>query len=119
MIEMAKKRTRAHRDRARFIASTLESADLGDELYDKVLAVHVAALHKPGKALDVVRRRLVPGGRLYLFSQAPGWRSPEQAKEFGGELSGVLDAAGFAPERVLAGEVGTAIAAGVVARAPA
>ncbi len=75
MIEMAKKRNEAHADKVRFIASSLEKADLGDEVYDKVFAVHVSALHEPGPALNVARQRLVPGGGLYLFSQAPGWKT--------------------------------------------
>ena len=62
MIEMARRRNRAHGPKARFVAALIEDADLGEELYDKVLAVHVAALHEPGEALDAVRRRLVPGG---------------------------------------------------------
>ena len=62
MIEMARRRNRAHGPKARFVAARVEDADLGEELYDKVFAVHVAALHEPGEALDAVRRRLVPGG---------------------------------------------------------
>jgi hypothetical protein len=72
MVEMAKKRNRAHAGKARFIASSVEHADLGDESYDKIFAVHVAALHRPGKALEI-SSRLAPAGSLYLFSQAPGW----------------------------------------------
>jgi hypothetical protein len=89
--------------------------DLGDETYDKVFAIHVAALHRPGSALDVVRERLAPGGRLYLFSQAPGWRTREPAERFAAKLGDVLDGAGFAVERVLIGDFGKAFAAGVVA----
>jgi SAM-dependent methyltransferase len=118
MIEMARKRNRAHGDKARFIASSLEKAELGDEVYDKVFTVHVAALHRPGRALDVVRQRLVPGGRLYIFVQAPGWKTPAQAEDFGAELGGVLAAAGFAVEQTLVKHLGPAFAAGVEARAP-
>jgi SAM-dependent methyltransferase len=117
MIAAARKRTRIHADKVRFIQSTIEEADLGDETYDKVFAIHVAALHGPGPALDVVRERLAPGGRLYLFSQAPGWTSPVPAEQFAAELGDVLDGAGFALERVLIGDFGSAFAAGVVARA--
>jgi ubiquinone/menaquinone biosynthesis C-methylase UbiE len=62
MIAAARKRNRACVDRARFITSSLEDAELGDETYDKVFAVHVAALHKPGRPLDVVRERLGSAG---------------------------------------------------------
>jgi ubiquinone/menaquinone biosynthesis C-methylase UbiE len=118
MIETAKKRNQAHADKVRLIASSLEQADLGDEVYDKAFAVHVAALHKPGKALELVRQRLVPGGRLYLFSQAPGWKAREEAEQFGGELGRVLGSAGFAVEEVLVKDLGTGLVAGVMARSP-
>jgi SAM-dependent methyltransferase len=115
MVEMAKKRNRAHAGKARFIASSVEHADLGDESYDKIFAVHVAALHRPGKALEIVRSRLAPGGSLYLFSQAPGWEDAGQAEEFGAELGRVLEDAGLALEGV---RVGPGPSAGVVARKP-
>ena len=117
MIEMAERRNRGHAGRARFIAASLEDADLGDETYDKVVAVHVAALHKPGEALDIVRRRLAPGGRLYLFSQAPGWKASEQAEGFGAELGGVLEEAGFEVEDRLVQDLGAGLAVAVIARA--
>jgi cyclopropane fatty-acyl-phospholipid synthase-like methyltransferase len=117
MIEMARKRNQAHADKVRFVLSMIEAADLGDEVYDKAFAVHVAALEGPGDALDVVRDRLVPGGRLYLFSQAPGWKAADQPYRFGAELGGVLEDAGFALEGVVVKDFGTSFAAGVVARA--
>jgi ubiquinone/menaquinone biosynthesis C-methylase UbiE len=117
MIEMARKRNQAHASKVRFVLSTIEGADLGDEVYDKAFAVHVAALEKPGDALDVVRHRLVPGGRLYLFSQAPSWKTADQPSRFGAELGGVLEDAGFALEGVLVKDFGTSFAAGVVGRA--
>jgi hypothetical protein len=58
-----------------------------------------------------------PGGRLYLFSQAPEWTRPHSAEQFAAELGNVLDGAGFAVERVIIGDLGQAFAAGVVARA--
>jgi ubiquinone/menaquinone biosynthesis C-methylase UbiE len=117
MIETATRRNHAHAGKARFIAAPLERADLGDETYDKVFAVHVAALHEPSEALDVVRRRLVPGGRLYLFSQAPGWKAPEAAAGFGERLATVLGEVGFDVEETLVEDVGPGFAAAVVARA--
>jgi hypothetical protein len=116
MIEMAERRSRAHASKARFIAASVEEADLGDEIYDKVFAVHVAALHKPGGALDTVRGRLAPGGRLYLFSQAPGWETSEQAERFGAELDRVLREAGFEIDATLVKDLRTGFAAAVVAR---
>ena len=117
MIEMARRRNSAHGGRARFLVASIESADLGGESYDKAFAVHVAALHRPGPALDAVRARLRPGGRLHLFNQAPGWRAADPAREFAEALGATLDRSGFATERVLVKDLGGAFAAGVVARA--
>jgi ubiquinone/menaquinone biosynthesis C-methylase UbiE len=117
MIEMAARRNRDQADKARFIAASLEEADLGDEVYDKVFAVHVAALHRPGAGLDTVRRRLAPGGRLYLFSQAPGWKTASPAARFGAELNGVLKDADFEIEENLVKDLGSGFAAAVIARA--
>jgi hypothetical protein len=110
-----RKRNRACADRARFITSSLEDAELGDETYDKVFAVHVAALHKPGRPLDVVRERLALGGRLYLFNQAPGWTRLADARRFGEELGEALGRAGFAIDQVVAERLGKGPVAGVVA----
>lgn len=115
MIEMARKRTEAHADKVRLIASSVEQAELGEEVYNKVFAVHVAALHRPGRALEVVRQRLAPGGRLYLFSQEPGWKTLEPAEQFGARLGEVLASAAFSIERVLVKDFGGAVAAGVMA----
>src|SRR5215218_787397 len=116
MIEMAKRRNRNHAAKARFVAASLAQADLGDEIYDKVFAIHVAALHTPGAALDIVRQRLAPGGRLYLFSQAPSWKAPEQAEAFGAQLSGMLEGAGFRTDERLVKGLGSGFAAAVVAQ---
>jgi cyclopropane fatty-acyl-phospholipid synthase-like methyltransferase len=116
MIEMARKRNRACGERARFVAARLEEADLGDETYDKVFAVHVSALHTPGKPLDVVREHLAPGGGLYLFSQAPGWKRRSDAERFGAELRETLGRAGFEVEEVLVETIGNGFVNGVVAR---
>jgi hypothetical protein len=118
MIEMARKRNRAYADKARFIASRIEDADLGDEVYDKAFAVHVAALHKPGRALEVVRGRLSRAGSLHLFNQEPGWKHAGQAEAFGAELGEVLEDAGLVVENVLVERNGSGISAGVVARTP-
>jgi cyclopropane fatty-acyl-phospholipid synthase-like methyltransferase len=113
MIEMARRRN-DECGGARFVTAALEAADLGDERYDKVFAVHVAALHRPGAALDVVRARLVPGGRLYLFSQAPGWKTVADAAAFAATLAADLGGAGFEPVETLAAELGTGVAAAVI-----
>lgn len=47
------------------------SADLGDARFDKALAIHVGVFLRgnPAGELDVIRRHLVPDGRLFLSYQ--------------------------------------------------
>ena len=77
--------------------------------------MHVAALHRAGPALEVVRSRLVPGGgRLYLFSQAPGWTATRQADAFAASLADDLADAGFTPVETLTAELDTGVVAAVI-----
>jgi SAM-dependent methyltransferase len=117
MIEMARRRTAGCEAGVRLVTASIEDADLGDETYDKALAVHVAALHRRGPALDAVRERLVTGGRLYLFSQAPGWRRRHDAERFAAELGRTLGDAGFEVAEMPIGDLRRGFCAGVVARA--
>ncbi len=73
-------------------------------------------LHEPGEALEIVRRRLVPGASLYLFGQGPGWKASEQAVAFSAELGGVLEGAGFEIQEASVKALGAGFAAAVVAR---
>jgi SAM-dependent methyltransferase len=118
MIEAARKRNREHGEKARFVTAPIEKADLGDERYDKVFAIHLAALHEPGPALEAVRGRLVPGGRLYLFSQAPGWKSADAAEAFAADLARTFEDAGLEPMQRLVKDSGGGFAAAVIARTP-
>ena len=106
MIDMAAKRNRAHvaAGRAAFRAVSLDQADLGDERFDKVFAVHVAWFwRKPAEALPIVKSLLARGGALYLFNQTPGW-STQSARGFGERLTSVLREHGFLPAEVAIGD---------------
>ena len=116
IIAAAKRRNRIHEGTVRFVAAPLEEADLGEEAYDVAFAIHVAALHRPGAALEIVRDRLAPGGALHLLSQAPTWRTAGPAKSFATALGETLDGAGFTTQEVMVEDLGTGFAAGVRAR---
>lgn len=119
MIAAAERRNAAHvaAGRARFVTSRFEDAELDQAAFDKVFAFHVADFwRKPEQWLAITRALLAPGGRLFLFNQAPGWRSAADAKEFGYGLARVLEPHGLAVEDVLAGELEPP-AACVIARA--
>jgi SAM-dependent methyltransferase len=118
MIEAAATRNRDHTGKVRFVTASIERADLGDDSYDKAFAVHVATLHRPGPALDAVRTRLIPGGRLYLFHQAPSWKRAEPAEAFAGALARTLEVAGLEPTETLVDAPGGRYSAAVIARVP-
>lgn len=116
MIAAARKRNASCGGRARFVTASLEEADLGGEAYDKVFAIHVAALHRRGKPLEVVRERLAAGGGLYLFSQEPGWTARRDAERFGAQLGEALERAGWSVEEILVGETGSGPISAVISR---
>jgi ubiquinone/menaquinone biosynthesis C-methylase UbiE len=73
MIEMAARRNREHVARGRAVLKTaaLESADFGDERFDKIFAFNVAPFWlQPKAALGIVGRHLAPDGTVYLFWDA-------------------------------------------------
>lgn len=120
MIEMATSRNREHvaTGRASFETVSLEDASFGDERFDKVFGVHVAALWRSAGALEVVRRHLKPGGGLYVFSQGPGWRDAADTRAFTEEVADALRGHGLSVEEPLVGELERAPVACIVARPP-
>lgn len=116
MIVLARHRNARHGNKARFLTASIEEAALRDEVYDKAFAFHVAALHMPGPALDAVYERLVLSGRLYLFSQEPGWTSPAPAERFATDLAATLRDCDFFVEDTLVQQLDSGVAAAVVAR---
>ena len=74
MIEAATRRNIEHvRDgRAEFLVAHLESLDLGDRRFDKVLAVRVGLFHRePERAHELAARWLAPGGTLHAVFDPP------------------------------------------------
>jgi SAM-dependent methyltransferase len=75
MIAAASKRNAAHvsAGRARFVTAEIHEADLGDEPFDKVLAVRFPPLLRgqAGPALAAVRDHLAEGGALYVVEHPP------------------------------------------------
>jgi SAM-dependent methyltransferase len=120
MIDMATRRNEEHvaAGRAVFETVALERADFGDERFDKVFGVHVAALWKSDHAVAVVKRHLAPGGALYVIDQAPGWRRAADARATADEVAAALGERGFAVDEPLVEELEAAPILCVVARAP-
>jgi ubiquinone/menaquinone biosynthesis C-methylase UbiE len=74
MIEAATRRNIVHvrAGRAEFLVAQLESLDLGDRRFDKILAVRVGLFHRePERAHELATRWLAPGGTLHAVFDPP------------------------------------------------
>ena len=118
MIAAARSRNARFADRARFLAASIEEAALEAGAYDRAFAVHVAALERPGPALDAVWAALAPRGLLALFSQSPSWRDEAAPRRFAEGLVVTLSEAGFEAPAVRVGHTGRAVSSAVLARKP-
>jgi SAM-dependent methyltransferase len=118
MIDMATRRNEEHvaAGTAVFETVELERADFGDERFDKVFGVHVAALWRSAGAAEAVRRHLAPGGGLYVIDQAPGWRRAADARASAERVGEALRKRGFEVGEPLVEELEAAPIACVVAR---
>jgi SAM-dependent methyltransferase len=117
MIAAAQRRNREHVDagRATFKAVTFEDADFAGDRFDVIFGVHVADFYRePAPALPISRGLLARGGRLGIFSQAPGWTAAG-ARAFAESLGATLRAHGFEGEPLTA-ELANGPAAGALAR---
>lgn len=117
MVAAATSRNREYVEagRASFEAVAFEAADFGDERFDVIFAVHVAAFYRdPTPALPIARTLLATGGRLGIFSQAPGWTA-DAARDFADSLATTLRAHRLEP-RPLTADLATGPAAGALAK---
>ena len=89
---------------ASFEAISLEDADLGEALFDKVFAINVNLFWTRTASLELaaIKRALVPSGRLYLFYEPP---SAGRAVDIAERVVPRLDAAGFGTQ-VVTGSTG-------------
>lgn len=118
MIAAARDRNERYAKQVTFVEATIEETALEPASYDRALAVHVAALERPGPALNAVREALAPGGLLALFSQSPSWRDEEAPRRFAEALAERLSDAGFEGAAVRVARTGSAVSAAVLARKP-
>ena len=74
MIRAASRRNAGHVEagRAEFLVAHLEDLDLGNRLFDKILAVRVGLFHRePDRARGMAEKYLAPGGKLFVFFDQP------------------------------------------------
>lgn len=101
MIQAAKKRNAQFMSagKARFITASIHEADLGDERYDKILAVNVNAFWmKADRELTAIKQRLLPGGSIYLFNQPP---SADRLRTIADRMSRNMLESGFTVSNVV------------------
>lgn len=97
MITQAQKRNEKwlHEGKVSFNTSSLETLDLGTKKFSKIFAVNVNTFWiKPEKALESVKKLLVPKGKLYLFYH-PAWGSLSAHEDFVDKQSKILEENGF------------------------
>ena len=75
----------------------------------------ITAVDRSEKMIAAARSRLAAGGRLYLFSRAPGWRAPGDAAAFVKDLAEALPRAGLGIVETRVENVGGAIVAAAIA----
>ena len=103
MVEMAARKNREHVSLGRAVLRTaaLETADFGDERFDKIFAFNVAPFWlQPNDALGTVRRHLAPDGEFYLFWDARHTKSG-RADDLADRLTARLRLAEFHVSRIL------------------
>src|SRR3954454_20023433 len=103
MIEMAARRNREHIAAGRAVLKTaaLETADFGDERFDKVFAFNVAPFWlQPKEALGIVQQHLAPDGAVYIFWDARHAQSG-RARDLADRLSERIRLAEFSVHQVL------------------
>ena len=74
MIEAASRRNGEYVEagRAEFVVASLEEVDLGEQRFDKILALRVGLFHRePERARGLAERWLAPGGTLLAAFDEP------------------------------------------------
>jgi SAM-dependent methyltransferase len=118
MIEMATRRNRGHIAGGTAVLKTaaLETADFGNERFDKVFAFNVAPFWlQPTDSLGIVRRHLAPAGAVHLFWDARHTR-PGRARDLADRLSEKIRLAEFSVNQVLVEDLRPVPAVCVVAQ---
>ncbi|ADD44354.1 class I SAM-dependent methyltransferase [Stackebrandtia nassauensis] len=108
MIAAATRRNRSHVDNDTAFLLRTEFPDTGLEPeFDTIFAAHVNVFWKrPVTALAEVRRLLRPGGRLYLFWQAPSWEPGFDKRGFAEPIAATLREHGLIDDEIIIGPPG-------------
>lgn len=120
MVAAARRRNAAHiaAGRAEVRTASLHEADLHDECFDRVLAIHVGVFLRgdPARELEVIAGCLADGGSLHLWDQP---LDPAHVPSTAKRVSAALEAHGFRAGPILVEPLASGPAVGVVGRLPA
>jgi cyclopropane fatty-acyl-phospholipid synthase-like methyltransferase len=102
MIDMARARNASYIDKgvASFQTAALHQADLGETRFTKIFAINVDLFwrQRPLRELRIIKERLVPSGKLFLFHEPP----PESTTlTIPASLPASLEQSGFTISEVL------------------
>lgn len=118
MIAAASKRNADHvvAGKASFVTAALHEADLRSARFDKIFAIHVGVFLRgdPAREVEIVKRHLTPGGRLYVVDQ-PLERG--SARTTANKQADALDRHGLEVTDVLVEDLSSATVTCVVAQA--
>lgn len=107
MIEAARRRNAEYvaAGVATFQTATPLEADLGGVRFDKIFAVNVGMFwrQRPVRELALLRERLAPGGRLFLFHEPPPGSTAPPTTE---EVPALLEGNGFTVAEILEHDLG-------------
>jgi len=120
MVMMARKRSAAHvaAGKAVIRALDLEKDDLGDARFDKIFAFNVRLFwDESGKPLRTLKAHLAPGGAVFIFFQAPTWKTETESRTYADQLARLLVENGFAIRATLFKDLQPMQAVGVIAHA--
>jgi hypothetical protein len=117
VVAAASGRNAAHiaAGRAEIRTAALHDAELGDERFDRVLAVHVPVLLRgdPRRELEVIAGCLADGGSLHVWHQP---LDPGEADSTARRVSNALEAGGYVVGPILVEPLASGPAVGVVGR---
>ncbi|MDQ3653699.1 MAG: methyltransferase domain-containing protein [Chloroflexota bacterium] len=100
MVELARQKNQGHLKSGKAVIQpvSLDRADFGDERFDRIFAINVSLFEQQAdRGLDIVKRALVPGGRLFVIFQPPNSSNTSQLAD---RTIRNLEVNGFTIERV-------------------
>ncbi|CAG7657656.1 class I SAM-dependent methyltransferase [Paenibacillus allorhizosphaerae] len=103
MIHIARKKNAEYEivGKAKFLAAKFHEAELGQSQFNKIFAVNVNLFWmKADRELEIIRRRMLPEGTVYMFNQPP---AADKLQFIAERTSQNLMNAGFGIKQIIVG----------------